>query len=77
MSSSFVATPLGNFPKQLNFKVAGIFNTGFLEFDQNIIFVNIEDALAIFDKENKDQNVEIYLERAAKSKLIQKKNSKN
>ena len=61
MSSSFVATPLGNFPKQLNFKVAGIFNTGFLEFDQNIIFVNIEDALAIFDKENKDQNVEIYL----------------
>ena len=62
MSSSFVSTPLGNFPKQLNFKVAGIFNTGFLEFDQNIIFVNIEDALAIFDKENKDQNVEIYLE---------------
>ena len=25
--------------------VAGIFNTGFLEFDQNIIFLSIEDAL--------------------------------
>ena len=29
MSSAFVATPLGNLPKQENFKVAGIFNTGF------------------------------------------------
>ncbi len=73
MSSSFVATPLGNFPKQLNFKVAGIFNTGFLEFDQNIIFVNIEDALAIFDKENKDQNVEIYLKEPLKANSYKKK----
>ena len=29
MSSSFVATPFGSLPKQENFKVAGIFNTGF------------------------------------------------
>ena len=53
MSSSFVSTPLGSLPKQENFKVVGIFNTGFLEFDQNIIFLNIEDALSIFDKELK------------------------
>ena len=51
MSSAFVATPLGSLPKQENFKVAGIFNTGFLEFDQNIIFLNIKDVLSIFDKE--------------------------
>ena len=61
MSSAFVATPFGSLPKQENFKVAGIFNTGFIEFDQNIIFLNIEDALSIFDKEDKDQNIEIYL----------------
>ncbi len=61
MSSAFVATPLGSLPKQENFKVAGIFSTGFLEFDQNIIYLNIKDALSIFDKENKDQNIEIYL----------------
>ena len=61
MSSAFVATPLGGFPKQENFKVAGIFNTGFLEFDQNIVFLNLRDALSIFDKEDKDQNIEIYL----------------
>ena len=38
MSSTFVTTPIGSLPKQENFKVSGIFNTGFLEFDQNVIF---------------------------------------
>ena len=61
MSSAFVATPLGSLPKQENFNVAGIFNTGFVEFDQNIILLNIEDALSIFDKGINDQNLEIYL----------------
>ena len=61
MSSAFVATPLGALPKQESYKIAGTFNTGFLEFDQNIVFLQIEDVLSIFDKEEKDQNVEIYL----------------
>ena len=61
MSSSFVSTPLGMLPKQENFKIAGIFNTGFVEFDQNIIFLTTEDALSIFDKNNKDLNLEIYI----------------
>ena len=62
MSSAFVATPLGSLPKQENYKIAGTFNTGFLEFDQNIVFLNLDDTLSIFDKEKKDQNIEIYLE---------------
>ena len=44
MTSSFIMTPLGSLPKQENFKIAGIFNTGFLEFDQNIIFLTTEDV---------------------------------
>ena len=69
MTSSFVGTPLGNLPKQENFKVAGIFNTGFIEFDQNVIFINIEDALSIFNKDEKDQNIEIYLEDPLKANI--------
>ncbi len=73
MTSSFVGTPLGNMPKQENFKVGGIFNTGFIEFDQNIIFANIDDVLSIFDKESKDQNVEIYLEDPLKANFYKDK----
>jgi lipoprotein-releasing system permease protein len=72
MSSAFVATPLGRLPKQENFNVAGIFNTGFVEFDQNIIFLNIEDVLSIFDKENKDQNLEIYLKDPLEANIYKK-----
>ncbi len=62
MSSSFVSTPLGNLPKQENFRIAGIFNTGFIEFDGNVVFLNIQDTLSIFNKEKKDQNLEIYID---------------
>ena len=61
MSSAFVTTPFGSLPKQENFIIAGIFSTGFIEFDQNIIFLTTEDVLSIFDKNTKDQNLEIYL----------------
>ncbi len=73
MTSSFVGTPLGNLPKQENFEVVGIFTTGFMDFDRNIIFLNIEDVLSIFDKENKDQNIEIYLEDPLEANLYKEK----
>ena len=73
MSSAFVATPLGSLPKQESFKIAGTFNTGFLEFDQNIIFLNIQDVLSLFNKEDKDQNIEIYLKNPLKANLYKKK----
>ena len=69
MSSSFVATPLGNLPKQENFNIAGIFNSGFVEFDQNIIFLTTEDVLSIFDKDINDQNLEIYLKNPLEANL--------
>ena len=73
MTSSFIMTPLGSLPKQENFKIAGIFNTGFLEFDQNVIFLNIEDVLSIFDKESKDQDIEIYLRNPLKANFYKDK----
>ena len=73
MSSVFVSTPLGNIPKQENFKVAGIFNTGFLEFDKNIVYLNINDALSIFDKEIKDQNIELFLEEPLEANYYKEK----
>ena len=73
MSSAFVSTPFGSLPKQQNFKVAGVFRTGFLEFDQNIILMNIDDALSIFDKGYEDQNIEIYLDDPLDADLYKRK----
>ena len=73
MSSAFVATPLGSLPKQESFVIAGTFSTGFLEFDQNIVFLGIEDILSIFDKEEKDQNIEIYLKDPLNANLVKNK----
>ena len=49
-----------------------MFSTGFLEFDQNIVYLNIEDALSIFDKELKDLNIEIYLDNPLKANSYKK-----
>ena len=40
LSSSLVNTPFGNLPKQENYEIKGIFNSGFYEFDKNIIFLD-------------------------------------
>ena len=78
MSSAFVATPFGGLPKQETLTIAGVFNTGFFEFDQNFVFLNLSDALSIFDKEMYEQNIEIYLSDPMKAdglkKEIQKQN---
>ena len=61
-SSAFVTTPFGGLPKQETLTISGIFSTGFYEFDQNFVFLNLPDALSIFDKLESDQNLEIYIE---------------
>ncbi len=61
MSSSFVGTPLGALPKQQTFIIAGVFNSGFYEFDQNVVFLNLEDSLSFFEKTKKDINLDITL----------------
>ena len=77
-SSAFIATPFGGLPKQETFIVSGVFNTGFYEFDQNFVFLNLTDALSIFDKIKNDQNLEIYIKDPMKAdyykKIIQEKN---
>ena len=67
LSSSLVNTPFGNLPKQENYKIKGIFNSGFYEFDKNIIFLELSDSLIFFDKNNDDISLEIYLENPLKA----------
>ena len=61
LSSSFITTPFGGLPKQEIFIVNGIFSSGFYEFDQNVIFLNLNQTLNFFNKTEEDIYLEIYL----------------
>ncbi len=72
MSSALINTPLGGVPKQEIFQIIGIFSSGFYEFDQNIVFLTLEDTLSFFDKTEKDQILEIYLKDPLKADFYKK-----
>ena len=61
VSSSFVDTPFGSIPKQENYIISGVFNSGFYEFDQNLIYLELSDAQSIFDKNKNEIDLEIIL----------------
>ena len=61
MSPSGVETIIGNLPKQKNFIVTSIFNSGLAEFDNNIAFINLNTLEEFFDFDISDRNLEIYL----------------
>ena len=61
VSSSFVDTPFGSIPMQDNFRIAGLFNSGFYEFDQNLIYLELNDSRSIFDKQDGSVDLEVFL----------------
>jgi lipoprotein-releasing system permease protein len=69
-SSSFVNTPFGNLPKQETFKVKAIFNSGFYEFDKNVIFLELNESLIFFDKNEKNLDLEIFIDNPINANLL-------
>ena len=63
MSSSGIETIIGNLPKQESFTISSIFNSGFAEFDQNVVFMPVEDAILFFEALDEDLFLEIYLKK--------------
>ena len=61
MSSVGIETIIGNLPKQKTFMVSSIFESGLVDFDNNIAFINLETLEEFFNLEIKDRNLEIYL----------------
>jgi len=61
MSSALINTPIGGLPKQESYEVGALFDSGFYEFDQNVIFLNLKDTLLFFEKNTTDVSLEIYL----------------
>ena len=61
MSSSGIETIIGNIPKQKTFIISSIYESGLVEFDNNVIFVNLEILEEFSNLDEKDRNLEIYL----------------
>ena len=61
VSSSFIDTPFGSVPRQDDFTIAGFFNSGFYEFDQNLIYLELNDSRSIFNKEDGNLDLEVFL----------------
>ena len=61
MSPKGIETIIGSLPQQQPFIVSSIFDSGLVEFDQNIAFINIKTLENFFGLNNIDRNLEIYL----------------
>ena len=61
MSPVGVETIIGTLPKQQTFTIVSLFESGLVDFDNNIAFVNLETLEELFDLDIKDRNLEIYL----------------
>ena len=61
MSPSGIQTIIGKLPKQEVYSISSIFETGIVDFDQNVAFININDLESLFNLENKSRYLEIFL----------------
>jgi len=76
MSSSGIETIIGNLPKQKTFTVTSLFESGLADFDNNVVFMNLETLEEFFNLKKKDRKLEIYLKKPQKiedqKKIVQK-----
>ena len=73
MSTSNLQTPFGNLPLQEKFTISSIFSTGLAEFDQNVVFMPFENANSLFELQNEDIDLEIFLNKPDEVEIIKKK----
>jgi len=61
MSSVGIETIIGNLPKQKTFIVSSIFESGLIDFDNNVAFINLKTLEEFFNLDRAERNLEIYL----------------
>ena len=61
MSPSGMETIIGNLPKQKTFTIISLFESGLVEFDNNIAFINLSTLEEFFSFDKKKRNLEIFL----------------
>ena len=61
MSPKGEETIIGNLPKQEIFEISGIYESGLVDFDRNVAFMNIDNLESLLNLDKKARNLEIFL----------------
>ncbi|MDA7572870.1 ABC transporter permease [Candidatus Pelagibacter sp.] len=56
-----IDTIIGSLPKQETFMITSIFDSGLVDFDSNVAFINLKKLESFFGFKKDDRNLEIYL----------------
>ena len=75
MSPAGIQTLVGTLPKQENFKIVSIFDSGLSDYNENIAYINLESLESFFNKNKEDRFLEFYF-KDPKNIEIHKKNLK-
>ncbi len=73
LSPKGIETLIGMIPKQEVYEVKSIFNSGLYEFDKNVAFLNIKDLENLFESNDSNRSLEIYLKNPEKIDSAKKK----
>ncbi|WP_440937407.1 lipoprotein-releasing ABC transporter permease subunit [Candidatus Pelagibacter sp.] len=61
MSPSSLDTIIGSLPRQKSFIVTSIFDSGLVDFDNNVAFINLNSLEEFFNYSSDDRNLELFL----------------
>ena len=75
MSPAGIQTLVGTLPKQKNFKIVSIFDSGLSDYNETIAYINLETLESFFNKNKEDRFLEFYF-KDPKNIEIHKKNLK-
>ena len=73
MSPAGIQTLVGTLPKQENFKIVSIFDSGLSDYNENIAYINLQTLESFFNKNKEDRFLEFYF-KDPKNIEIHKKN---
>ncbi len=73
MSPAGIQTLVGNLPKQKNFKIVSIFDSGLSDFNENIAYINLETLESLFKKNKDNRFIEFYFKDPKNIEIHKKK----
>ncbi|MDC3082411.1 FtsX-like permease family protein [Candidatus Pelagibacter sp.] len=72
MSPAGIQTLVGTLPKQENFKIISIFDSGLSDYNENIAYINLQTLESFFNKNKEDRFLEFYFKDPKKIEIHKK-----